>query len=549
VGALPQYEVSTADADAMSSNKRARVEGATRIADDARSTSELLKFEAPSSTPAAAWILVGRKAALLELSPELLPAGVSVEVFKFLVGKTTPGDTGKSASTVFTTPAGGMAMLVAAALPDVCSRHNSPIRPHSITALVGPAARDAAKEAGGAAVILVLDDPSHAAGAACAVARAFPTYTMKNPRQPAVQGSVRVGFATRTAALPDAPYGPCAAAAAAVRLAARLVDTPPEQLTTTAFLGEAKQVVERLHALGREVTVEVIVGEELLRRGYGGIHGVGRAATEPPALCVLSHVPSRPTKTVCLVGKGIVYDTGGLALKGREGMCGMKADMGGAAGLMGGFEAAVAIGTGSTALHCILCLAENAIGPTAFRNDDVLTFFSGRTCEVNNTDAEGRLVLADGVAHATARPSLLPGKAAPDLVVDMATLTGAQMIATGKNFAAIFTNDEATELAAVAAGRRTGDLVHPLPYAPEFHRAEFESKIADCKNSVKNRNNAQSSCAGNFIRENLHPDYEGAYLHVDMAGPAFIEDRATGYGVALVLGLLEVEGFGVPPRE
>jgi probable aminopeptidase NPEPL1 len=168
-----------------------------------------------------------------------------------------------------------------------------------------------------------------------------------------------------------------------------------------------------------------------------------------------------------LVGKGIVYDTGGLALKPKEGMCGMKADMGGAAGLMGAFEAAVAIGTpvGPIALHCVLCLAENAIGPTAFRNDDVLTFLSGRTCEINNTDAEGRLVLSDGVAHATALPPRLPGLtpgAQPDLVIDMATLTGAQMIATGKRFAAIFTNDEATELAAVAAGRRTGDLVHPL---------------------------------------------------------------------------------------
>ena len=191
----------------------------------------------------------------------------------------------------------------------------------------------------------------------------------------------------------------------------------------------------------------------------------------------------------------------------------------------------------------MLCLAENAIGPTAFRNDDVLTFLSGRTCEVNNTDAEGRLVLSDGVAHATASPSVLPGGAVPDLVVDMATLTGAQMIATGKRFAAIFTNDEATERAAVAAGRRTGDLVHPLPYAPEFHRAQFASQIADCKNSVKARDDAQASCAGNFIGENLHPDFKGAWMHVDMAGPAFVDDRATGYGVALVLGLLEVDGF------
>ena len=121
--------------------------------------------------------------------------------------------------------------------------------------------------------------------------------------------------------------------------------------------------------------------------------------------------------------------------------------------------------------------------------------------------------------------------------------TRAYRIATGKHFAAIFTNDEETEQLAVQAGRRTGDLVHPLPYAPEFHRAEFASKVADCKNSVKDRSNAQASCAGSFIGENLHADFSGAWLHVDIAGPAFVGDRGTGFGVALVLGLLEVEGF------
>ena len=287
--------------------------------------------------------------------------------------------------------------------------------------------------------------------------------------------------------------------------------------------------------------MDVVAGEALRDKGYGGLWGVGKAAAEPPALCVLSYVPAAAAKSVCLVGKGIVYDTGGLAIKSVAGMCGMKMDMGGAAALMGAFEAAVAIGTDAI-VHCCLCLAENAVGPGAFRNDDVLTFFSGVTCEVNNTDAEGRLVLSDGVAHATT-PGTLPGGRVPDLVVDMATLTGAQMVATGKHHAGIFTNDEATELAAVAAGKRTGDLVHPLPYAPEFHRAQFQSKVADFKNSVAARNDAQASCAGNFIGESLHKDYAGAWLHVDIAGPAFKDDRATGFGVALVLGLLEVDGF------
>ncbi|EOD14999.1 hypothetical protein EMIHUDRAFT_246253 [Emiliania huxleyi CCMP1516] len=536
---------------------------------DATSSAPELLFESPASTlgKAASTVVVGRQTALLELSPTLLPAGVPVDLWKALVGKVKPGDAGGSASTMYTAADGEAKTLVAAVLPEHCSRHNSPIRPHAITSLVAPAATDAAKEGGGAAVLLVLEEPAHAAGAACAVARAFPLYSQKKLRQPAEpRGCVRVGFATRSAAISDGAgsvYGPCAKAAAGVRLAARLVDAPPEQLTTTAFVQEAGAVAARLREQGREVLVEVISGDELRERGYGGLYGVGKAATEPPALCVLSHVPDGASKKVCLVGKGIVYDTGGLALKPKEGI-----PAAGAAGLLGAFEAAVSIGTGGTALHCALCLAENAIGPTAFRNDDVLCFFSGKTCEINNTDAEGRLVLSDGVAHVTASPSLLPGGGSPDLVVDMATLTGAQMVATGKHFAAVFTNDEETERAAVAAGRRTGDLVHPappspsraeqgqpvkrasrprvckqVPYAPEFHRAEFASKVADCKNSVKDRGNAQVSCAGNFIGENLHPDFEGAWLHIDCAGPAFHADRATGYGVALVLGLLEVEGF------
>jgi len=134
----------------------------------------------------------------------------------------------------------------------------------------------------------------------------------------------------------------------------------------------------------------------------------------------------------------------------------MKADCGGAAAMLGAFEAACAVGTGARAVHLLLCLAENAIGPRALRNDDIIKCLSGLTCEINNTDAEGRLVLADGVAYASAVPPKLPGPP-PQLIIDMATLTGAQMIATGKRHAAIVANHEEIEAAAVAAGRRSGD--------------------------------------------------------------------------------------------
>jgi len=225
----------------------------------------------------------------------------------------------------------------------------------------------------------------------------------------------------------------------------------------------------------------------------------------------------------------------------------MKSDMGGAAACLSAFEAAVDIGVNTRALHLVLCLAENAIGPGALRNDDIITGLSGLTCEINNCDAEGRLVLSDGVAHATALPPRLPGLSGhPDLLIDMATLTGAQLVATGKRHAGIVSNLESVELDAVAAGRLSGDTVHPLPFVPEFFAKEFTSQVADYKNSVKDRSNAQSSCAANFIYENLHPEYKGGWLHVDLAGPAFIDDRGTGFGVGLALAMLNVHGFKMP---
>ena len=175
----------------------------------------------------------------------------------------------------------------------------------------------------------------------------------------------------------------------------------------------------------------------------------------------------------------------------------------------GGFFAAVELKVQKN-VHCILCVAENAIGPTAFRNDDILTMYSGKTVEVNNSDAEGRLVLGDGVAHATKHISNL------DLVIDMATLTGAQLIATGKRHAGVLANTDALEKRATAAGLHSGDLCFPLLYYPELME-EFKSDVADMKNSVKDRGNAQTSCAGHFIESHVDASYEGGWLHIDMA--------------------------------
>jgi probable aminopeptidase NPEPL1 len=520
-----------------------------------------LVFEPPAKTPTdfQKYVFVGRQTTLKSDGiKSLLPPSVNFETWSMLVDSVDAGDDGDKASTLVVDQKTGKALhVVAAVLPEPCSRHNSPVRAHAVTALVGSGVGGA----GSASVVAMLDDASYAAGTSLAIGRAFPLFTAKSSQKPKVGSEggneggteVHVGFATAAGATTTTgSYSTCAAACDGVRRASRLVDMPPELLTTTAFVEEAAATVSRLSDKGKSVTCTVIRGDELREGGYGLLHGVGKAAEEPPALVVLSYLPpgdAPPPQVVALVGKGIVYDTGGLSLKTKEGMPGMKADMGGAAALLGAFEAAVEIGT-DKAVHLLLCLAENAIGPKALRNDDCPVGLSGKSVEINNSDAEGRLVLADGVAHATSLPPRLPGLAAgaqPDVVIDMATLTGAQLIATGKRHAGVVSNSDDWEAAAVAAGKASGDTVFPLPFAPEFYRKEFRSKVADMKNSVKDRSNAQTSCAANFIYEHLHPAFTGGWVHVDLAGPAWIDERGTGFGVGLALSLLEVDGFKPTP--
>merc|ERR1712126_454968 len=214
---------------------------------------------------------------------------------------------------------------------------------------------------------------------------------------------------------------------------------------------------------------------------------------------------------------------------GKTAMPGMKRDCGGAAAVLGAFSVAVKNGFTDT-LHCILCLAENSVGPLATRPDDIHTMYSGKTVEINNTDAEGRLVLSDGVAYAAKDLGC-------DIVLDMATLTGAQGIATGRYHASHMSNQQGWEEALSHAGRSSGDLSFPAVFCPELQFPEFTSAVADMKNSVADRNNGQPSCAGLFINANLGFDWSGVWMHVDMAAPSAVGERATGYGVSLLNSL------------
>ncbi len=462
-------------------------------------------------------VIIGRRAALASsIIKDLVP--LPGEVWDTMLERSEPGDGGSSTGTWV-----GDRQVVVGILPEACSRHNSPSRAWAIP---GFAQRVGGKHDAG--VLLALSDASHAFPAALATARAFPIYDHKS-------GERR----TRTVTVCGiGPHGPVQderiqPGLDGVRMAARLVDTPCSELHSTAFVEEARTTAA---ALGCEV--QVIEGEALREQGFGGLWGVGKAATRPPALVALRHRPSGATRHVTWVGKGIVYDTGGLSLKGKDHMAGMKGDMGGAAAVLGAFRAAVESGFDQD-LTAVLCIAENAVGPESVRPDDVLEMYSGKTVEVNNTDAEGRLVLADGVAWACKVQK-------PDLLVDIATLTGAALVTSGKVHGAIYTNEERVEQAVIAAGKRAGEPVHPMVYAPELHRKQFRSTVADMKNSVKDRMNAQSSCAAQFVANHL-PSPAPAWLHVDIAGPAWAEDnRGTGFGVGLLLEL--GAGPAVPDR-
>jgi len=470
-------------------------------------------------------LIIGKPASMKDVLPTLLePIGLKnldSSIFNAMIKEIDAKKGGQSTTMIKLDDDLGTHKIIFGALPSNVSRNNHPMSVHSITRLAGSAK--------GNSRILVLTDDFPIGPLASSIAKAFPLFSRKSNKSE--EKNIDVAFCKSDGSFVDdtAQLKAARSVATGVQLAARLMDSHPELLTTTKFAEE----VENLVMKNPKVSFTQLVGEEL--KPYGGLYGVGKAAVCPPRLILLEY-DGGGDETVALVGKGILYDTGGLSLKPKTGMAGMKHDMGGAAGLLGGFFSAVELDV-KKKVHCILCMAENAIGPTAFRNDDILTMYSGKTVEVNNCDAEGRLILGDGVAHATKHIDNL------DLVVDMATLTGAQMVATGKRHAGILSNKENIEKRAFNSGMHSGDLCFPLLYAPELLMDEFKSEVADMKNSVKDRSNAQTSCAGHFIESHLDESYDGGWLHVDMAGPGSNGERGTGYGVGLVLHLLDAPGF------
>jgi leucyl aminopeptidase len=314
-----------------------------------------------------------------------------------------------------------------------------------------------------------------------------------------------------------------------------LVNEPGGSLTPTKL---AQIAVKTGEAAGFEVTVwdeKAIKAERL-----GGLLGVNRGSTQPPRFLQLSYTPDKPRGTVALVGKGITFDSGGLSIKTADGMIGMKGDMGGGAAVLGAFRAIAALGAKVRVLGFVP-LTDNMTGGDATRVGDVLTIRNGTTVEVLNTDAEGRLVLADGLSLAT--------EAAPDAIVDLATLTGACMVGLGERVAGVMGNHQGWIDQVCGAAGAVGEAVWPLPL-PAYLRGKLDSDIADIKNVTSTRWGGALS-AGRFLQEFVGDDIPWA--HIDIAGPSEAYDTdgeivkgGTGFGVRTLVELLT--GFSKPKR-
>jgi leucyl aminopeptidase len=297
----------------------------------------------------------------------------------------------------------------------------------------------------------------------------------------------------------------------AVNLSRDLINTAPLDLPPAALAADAERV-----AAASGISVEVLDEAALAAAGYGGILAVGRGSARPPRLVRLSYSHPEATKTVVFVGKGITFDSGGLSLKPPKAMETMKCDMSGAAAVLAATSAIARLGVPVNVIG-YLPLAENMPGGEAQRPSDVITIYGGKTVEVLNTDAEGRLVLADGIARS--------GADNPDLIVDIATLTGAATVALGRRTAGVMGTSESVAADVAAVMRDAGEPAWAMPL-PEELRKGLDSPVADLANVASARDGGML-VAGLFLREFVP---EGvAWAHLDIAGPAFNEGSAYGY--------------------
>jgi leucyl aminopeptidase len=311
-------------------------------------------------------------------------------------------------------------------------------------------------------------------------------------------------------------------AAEAQNRARDLQSTPANFATPTDLAARAEEIAAGSDA----ITAEVFGRAELEAKGMGGLLAVSQGGPQEPKLIVLRYAGGSGPK-FAFVGKGVTFDTGGISLKPGAGMQEMKMDMSGAAAVLEAVGAIAELGL-PLDLLAVVPSTENMPSGSAIKPGDVITQYNGKTVEVNNTDAEGRLILADALAYAVEQGA--------ERIVDLATLTGAVVIALGSTYAAVISNDDALAEEVVRAGAETGELTWRLPLHPEFKEL-MKGTVADLSNLAKARK-AGTITAGSFLEEFVG---ETPWAHVDIAGTAWDVGRAytgkdaSGFGVRLLV--------------
>jgi PepB aminopeptidase len=312
-------------------------------------------------------------------------------------------------------------------------------------------------------------------------------------------------------------------------------DIVNEQAETLSPLALATQSAKLVSAYSADTTYNIISGEALKERDYMGIYTVGKGSDRPATLLELDYNPTKDPNapiTACLVGKGITFDSGGYSLKPSSFMESMRSDMGGAALVTGALALAIARGLHHR-IKLYLCCADNLVSGNAFKLGDIIRYRNGKTVEVDNTDAEGRLVLADGLICAD--------NDKPHYIIDCATLTGAAKIAVGNDYQSLLSFDDNFANQLLVSSDMEHEAFWRLPLA-EFHRSQFPSSFADMANSGL-PNTAGASTAAAFLSHFIK-NYQQNWLHVDCSATfrksatALWATGATGIGVRTIANLL-----------
>ena len=290
-------------------------------------------------------------------------------------------------------------------------------------------------------------------------------------------------------------------------------------------------------AEANNLEIDILTGNRLVEENMNALLAVARASSNSPAVVKIAHRPKNAKHKILLIGKGLTYDSGGLSLKPADSMYTMKSDKSGASAVLGILKAISELNINVEVVG-FLGLTENMIGGNAYKPDDILVARNGVTIEVKNTDAEGRLVLADVLSYAQDNEKDF------DYIVDLATLTGAAIVAVGEFTTLVMGHDKKLKKQMLKAGERSGELMATLPFN-RYLEELIESKIADIANAGATRYGG-SLTAGLFLNRFIKEENKDKWLHLDIAGPAYVEKDwgynqygASGAGVRVLVDFIQ----------